>query len=77
MGGKVAVMLVDELPSDRKFVFYRGEAYRRILTGDHRISDSEIGCHNWAAGPRTKLLRILLTHSPNPRTFSASPVDNL
>ena len=42
MGGKVAVMLVDELPADRKFVFYRGEAYRRSLTGDHRISDPEI-----------------------------------
>ncbi len=42
MDGKVAVMLVDELPADRKYVFYRGEAYRRILTGDHRISDSEI-----------------------------------
>ena len=42
MGGKVAVMLVDELPADRKFVFYRGEAYRRILTGDHRIPESEI-----------------------------------
>jgi len=42
MDGKVAVMLVDELPADRKFVFYRGEAYRRILTGDHRISESEI-----------------------------------
>ncbi len=42
MGGKVAVMLVDELPADRKFVFYRGEAYRRILTGDQRISESEI-----------------------------------
>ncbi len=42
MGGKVAVMLVDELPADRKFVFYRGEAYRRVLTGDHRVSESEI-----------------------------------
>ena len=42
MAGKVAVLLVDELPADRKFVFYRGEAYRRILTGDHRISESEI-----------------------------------
>lgn len=42
MEGRVAVMLVDELPADRKFVFYRGEAYRRILTGDHRISESDI-----------------------------------
>jgi ATP-dependent DNA helicase RecG len=42
MGGKVAVMLIDELPADRKFVFYRGEAYRRNLTGDHRIPESQI-----------------------------------
>jgi len=42
MGGQVAVMLVDELPADRKFVFYNGEAYRRILTGDHKISEAEI-----------------------------------
>jgi ATP-dependent DNA helicase RecG len=42
MHGKVAVMLIDELPADRKFVFYRAEAYRRILTGDHRITEAEI-----------------------------------
>ncbi len=40
--GSVAVLLVDELSADRKFVFYRGEAYRRILTGDHKISETEI-----------------------------------
>lgn len=42
MGGKLLVQLVDELPSDRKFAFYRGEAYRRVLTGDHKVSDEEI-----------------------------------
>lgn len=42
MGGRVAVMFIDELPSDRKFVFYRGEAWKRILTGDHKISETEI-----------------------------------
>jgi ATP-dependent DNA helicase RecG len=42
LDGKVAVLLVDELAADRKFVFYRGEAYRRILTGDHRISTADI-----------------------------------
>lgn len=40
--GKVAVIFVDELPADRKFVFLRGEAYRRILTGDHRLTAPEI-----------------------------------
>lgn len=42
MGGKVAVLLVNELSADRKFVFYHGEAYRRHLTGDHRIPEPEI-----------------------------------
>lgn len=42
LNGQVAILLVDELPADKKFVFYRGEAYRRILTGDHRISESDI-----------------------------------
>jgi ATP-dependent DNA helicase RecG len=42
MGGTVMVQLVDELSADRKYVFYRGEAYRRHLTGDHRITEVEI-----------------------------------
>jgi ATP-dependent DNA helicase RecG len=42
MGGRVALIFVDELPADRKYVFYRGEAYRRLLTGDHRITEAEI-----------------------------------
>lgn len=40
--GRVAVIFVDELRADQKFAFYRGEAYRRILTGDHKISDTEV-----------------------------------
>ncbi len=42
LGERVAVLYVDELAADRKFVFYKGEAYKRILTGDHRISASDI-----------------------------------
>lgn len=41
-GGKVALVFVDELPADKKFVFYRGEAYRRVLTGDHKLTDNDI-----------------------------------
>jgi predicted HTH transcriptional regulator len=40
--GRVAVLYVDELASDRKFVFYKGTAYKRILTGDHKILDPEV-----------------------------------
>ncbi|MHC1769160.1 MAG: helix-turn-helix domain-containing protein [Verrucomicrobiia bacterium] len=42
LGGRVAVLYVDELASDRKFVFYKGTAYNRILTGDHKVLDPEI-----------------------------------
>lgn len=42
MGGRVAVLYVDELAADRKFVFYKGTAYKRILTGDHKIADTEV-----------------------------------
>jgi predicted HTH transcriptional regulator len=41
-GGRVAVMYVDELAADRKFVFYKGTACRRILTGDHKINEAEV-----------------------------------
>jgi predicted HTH transcriptional regulator len=39
---RVAVLYVDELAADRKYVFLNGTAYRRILTGDHKISDRDI-----------------------------------
>lgn len=42
LGVRVAVVYVDELAADRKFVFLNGTAYRRILTGDHKIKDREV-----------------------------------
>jgi ATP-dependent DNA helicase RecG len=42
LDGKVAILLVDELASDRKYVFYKGEAYKRVLTGDQKIAQVEI-----------------------------------
>ena len=41
-GGRVAVIYVDELPADRKYVFYRGRAWKRLLTGDHRLTEADI-----------------------------------
>ena len=38
----VAVQFIDELPADRKFVFFDGQAYRRVLTGDHKLTSQEI-----------------------------------
>ncbi|HRW64927.1 MAG TPA: hypothetical protein P5032_04140 [Candidatus Competibacter sp.] len=40
--GRLAVVYVDELAADRKYCFYQREAYRRILTGDHKIKEAEI-----------------------------------
>lgn len=42
LGERIAVVYVDELAADRKFVFLNGTAYRRILTGDHKITDREV-----------------------------------
>ncbi len=41
-GGRVAVVWVDELPADRKHVFHKGKAWKRVLTGDHQISRAEL-----------------------------------
>ncbi|MEI6555367.1 MAG: RNA-binding domain-containing protein [Paludibacter sp.] len=40
--GKVAVVYIEELPDDEKYVYYKGVAYRRKLTGDHELSTAEI-----------------------------------
>lgn len=42
LGGRVAVMYVDELAADRKYCFLGGEAYRRVITGDHKIKEAEV-----------------------------------
>ncbi len=42
LGKRVAIVYVDELAADRRFIFLNGNAYRRILTGDHKITDREI-----------------------------------
>jgi len=40
--GKVAIVYIEELPDDEKYVYYEGKAYRRKLTGDHELSVAEI-----------------------------------
>lgn len=42
MAGRVAVIYVEELPADQKYVFLKGEAYRRDLTGEHVMGQAEI-----------------------------------
>lgn len=42
LGKRVAVVYVDELAADRKYVFLNGTAHRRILTGDHKVTEREV-----------------------------------
>lgn len=42
LNGRIGLVFVDELSAERKFCFYEGEAYKRILTGDHKIKEAEI-----------------------------------
>lgn len=43
---RVAILHVDKLPEDKKFVYYDGVAYERKITGDHDISKEDIRKHN-------------------------------
>jgi predicted HTH transcriptional regulator len=69
MNGHFAVVYVDELPSDQKYVFYRGEAWRRLLTGDHKISDLEIESQ--------EEYREEMLHARETQTISGSSLDDL
>ena len=40
--GKIALIYVEKLPDDEKFVYFEGLAYTRKITGDHVISQAEI-----------------------------------
>lgn len=40
--GHIALIYVEKLPEDEKFVYYQGNAYKRNITGDHIISKVEI-----------------------------------
>lgn len=42
LDGRVAIIYVDELAADQKYCFYKGEAYCRKLTGDHKLTEDEI-----------------------------------
>ena len=41
-GGQVCVLFIEKLPEDKKYVYYKGKAYERYLTGDHVISKEKI-----------------------------------
>ena len=43
--GKVLILYVEKLPEDEKYVFYNSIAYKRNLTGDHKIDEKELVAH--------------------------------
>ena len=40
--GNVCLVFVEKLPEDKKYVYYKGVAYERQLTGDHTIKEDKI-----------------------------------
>jgi ATP-dependent DNA helicase RecG len=42
MGKRIAIQRVDVVPADKRFIFYKRQAYKRLLTGDHVIKQAEL-----------------------------------
>jgi predicted HTH transcriptional regulator len=42
LNGQIALIIVEELAADQKYVFFEGTAYRRIATGDHALKKDDI-----------------------------------
>jgi len=42
LDGNICLVFVEKLPDDKKFVFYKGNAYERQLTGDHKLAREKI-----------------------------------
>ncbi len=45
MGKRIAIQRVDELPADKRFVFLNQTAYKRQLTGDEKVKQSELDAY--------------------------------
>jgi ATP-dependent DNA helicase RecG len=41
-GERVALVFVDALVADEKYAYLEGQAYKRVMTGDHKINEEEI-----------------------------------
>jgi len=44
--GKICVVYVEKLDEEQKYVFYKGEAHKRKITGDHKLTPAEIEAQN-------------------------------
>jgi ATP-dependent DNA helicase RecG len=39
---RLCILYIEKLPEDQKFVFYKGKAYHRLVTGDHQLTNDRI-----------------------------------
>jgi predicted HTH transcriptional regulator len=46
MRGKICVIYIEKLDEEQKYVFYKGETYKRKITGDHKLMPAEIEAQN-------------------------------
>jgi predicted HTH transcriptional regulator len=46
LNGKVCVVYVEKLDEEKKYAFYKGEVYKRKITGDIKLSEAEINAQN-------------------------------
>ncbi|TAF63124.1 MAG: hypothetical protein EAZ55_14465 [Cytophagales bacterium] len=45
LDGRLGLLYVNELPEDKKYAFLNGIAYRRVITGDEKVSQEAIDKH--------------------------------
>lgn len=74
MGGKIGVVYVEKLDEEQKYVFYKGEAYKRKITGDHKLTPAEIEKQNEL---KTELENVRELKTVENATLEALDVDKL
>ncbi len=74
MGGKICVVYVEKLDEEQKYVFYKGEAYKRKITGDHKLTAVELEAQNEL---KTELENVREMKAVEHATLGALDVDKL
>ena len=46
MDSRVCIVYIEKLDEEQKYVFYKGEAYKRKITADHKLTQDEIKAQN-------------------------------
>ena len=74
LSGHICVVFVEKLPEDQKYVYYKGVAYERQLTGDHKVPQEKINRQIEVKEEFTKSTELQLV--PN-ATLSDLDIDKL